>query len=327
MSVNRPPRGVASLMGLVLSSTLWFMLNKSTVFSARRGRALQPVALSFVREKATSKARKTNQENITTQESRDWPAVVGRSTPKKTAEVPAEAGAEAAEDSAAPVRDASGGQAEKGDMGAPLPCASALGALAARTPALKLYRGREVNPGQMLAASQGVQAGNAPKVPLKQPTQERLCARAAASEAKLANAEGRRGSGQARGAQSAREAAEAEVGCLPGGQAKGRARHCVSCVAPVEAVVFPLGQAVHCVIDTAPGKPLKVPRGHCEGEVAPVAPPTGALKDPAGETRQKEEPAREAYVPALQGAHWERELVPGVEEAVPGGQEIQPLEV
>ena len=32
-------------------------------------------------------------------------------------------------------------------------------------------------------------------------------------------------------------------------------------------------------------------------------------------------------MPALQGVHWERELAPGVEEAVPGGQEIQPLEV
>ena len=32
-------------------------------------------------------------------------------------------------------------------------------------------------------------------------------------------------------------------------------------------------------------------------------------------------------MPALQGGHWERELAPGKEEAVPGGQEIQPLEV
>ena len=86
------------------------------------------------------------------------------------------------------------------------------------------------------------------------------------------------------------------MGCLPAGQAKGRARHCVSCVAPVEAVVFPLGQAVHCVTEIAPGMPLKVPRGHSVGEVAPVAPPLGggALKDPAGETMQEEEPAREA---------------------------------
>ena len=31
-------------------------------------------------------------------------------------------------------------------------------------------------------------------------------------------------------------------------------------------------------------------------------------------------------MPALQGAHWERALAPGVAEAVPGGQEMQPLE-
>lgn len=32
-------------------------------------------------------------------------------------------------------------------------------------------------------------------------------------------------------------------------------------------------------------------------------------------------------MPALQGAHWERALAPGVAEAVPGGQEMQPEEV
>ena len=95
-----------------------------------------------------------------------------------------------------------------------------------------------------------------PIVPLAQPKQERLVARAKESEPKPAKAEGRRGCGQVRGAQSAREAADAELGCLPAGQAKGRARHCVSCVAPVEAVVFPLGQAVHCVSEIAPGMPL-----------------------------------------------------------------------
>ncbi len=40
-----------------------------------------------------------------------------------------------------------------------------------------------------------------------------------------------------------------------------------------------------------------------------------------------EEPAREANVPALQGLHWERALAPRADEAVPGGQEMQPLEV
>ena len=76
---------------------------------------------------------------------------------------------------------------------------------------------------------------------------------------------------------------------MPAGQAKGRARHCVSCVAPVEAVVFPLGQAVHCVSETAPGMPLKVPRGHSVGEAA-----EGPLKDPAGESVQLTDPARAA---------------------------------
>ena len=32
-------------------------------------------------------------------------------------------------------------------------------------------------------------------------------------------------------------------------------------------------------------------------------------------------------MPALQGAHWEGALAPGVKEAVPGGQEMQPEEV
>ena len=98
-----------------------------------------------------------------------------------------------------------------------------------------------------------------------------------------------------RGAQSAREAAEARRGCCPGGQDTGRARHCVSCTAPVEAVVFPGGHTVHCAAEAAPGMPLKVDKGHRVGKVAPVAPPGGgALKDPAGERVQEAEPAREA---------------------------------
>ena len=32
-------------------------------------------------------------------------------------------------------------------------------------------------------------------------------------------------------------------------------------------------------------------------------------------------------MPALQGVHWEGEVAPGVEEAVPGGQGMQPAEV
>ena len=63
------------------------------------------------------------------------------------------------------------------------------------------------------------------------------------------------------------------------------------------------------------------------GDVAPAPADGGALNEPAGETVQLEEPAREANVPALQGLHWERALAPEADEAVPGGQEMQPLEV
>ena len=106
---KRPPRGVASFMGLVLSSTLWFILNRSTAFSARRGRALQPVAFSAVREQATNMARVNNKEKITNQARRDWEEVVGRGTPKNTVEVAAEACVAAA--ATDPVSEARAGQA------------------------------------------------------------------------------------------------------------------------------------------------------------------------------------------------------------------------
>ena len=179
ISENRPPRGVASFMGLVLSSTLWFMLNKSRAFSARRGRALKPVAFSVAREKTTSKAKRNSQEKITTQARRDWEEVVGRGTPKKTVEVTAEGRVVVA---VALVNDARAGQAEKGEVGVLLTCVSALGAPLADASSLKLNRGREVKPGQKAEPSQRVQAGTVPIVPLAQPKQERLCARATASE-------------------------------------------------------------------------------------------------------------------------------------------------
>ena len=249
MRENKPPRGVASLMGLDLSSTLWAMLNRSTAFRARRGRALQPVALSLARERAITMANRKSQEKITTQARRDWEDVVGRGTPKKIVEVEAEAGAAVATDL---VWDERGGQAANGEAGGPLPCASALGAPPAGATLLKLYRGREVKPGHMAASLQELQAGTLPKVPLGQPRQETLCASASASVVNPANAEGRRGEGQVRGAQSARVEAEARRGCWPAGQEKGRARHCESCVAPVEVVVFPVGQTVHCDCANAP---------------------------------------------------------------------------
>ena len=179
ISEKRPPRGVASLMGLVLSSTLWFILNRSTAFSARRGRALQPVAFLAVREQATNMARVNNKEKITNQARRDWEEVVGRGTPKNAEEVAAEARVVVETNF---VSDARAGQAEKGEVGVPLPCISVLGGPLADASPLKLNRGREVKPGQKAAPSQGMQDGTVPIVPLAQPKQERLCARATASE-------------------------------------------------------------------------------------------------------------------------------------------------
>jgi len=92
--------------------------------------------------------------------------------------------------------------------------------------------------------------------------------RASLSLEKEAKEEGRRGKVQSRGLQSAREEAEEVVGCLPGGQEKGRERHWVCCMAPGEAVVFPRGHRVHWDTERAPGVPLNVPRGHCVGEEA-----------------------------------------------------------
>ena len=67
------------------------------------------------------------------------------------------------------------------------------------------------------------------------------------------------------------------------------ARHWLSCVAPVEAVVFPTGQVLHWDSSTAPWTLLNLPKGHSVGEVA-AAP----LKEPGGEVEQVEEPARGA---------------------------------
>ena len=178
MRENRPPRGVASLMGLVLSSTLWDMLKRSIALRARAGRARQPVALALVRKKATSMATIKSQEIITTQASRDWEEVVGRGTPKNMVEVAEEAGPRLS----GSAKDESVGQAEKGKVNAPLPCVS-VGVPPAIAAALKLYKGREVKPGQKTAPLQGAQAGTVPTVPLAQPRQDRLAASARASEA------------------------------------------------------------------------------------------------------------------------------------------------
>ena len=105
--------------------------------------------------------------------------MVGRGAPKNAVEVPAEARVVVVTDL---VSEARAGQAENGEVGAPLPCTSALGAPLADASILKLNRGREVKPGQKAGPSQGVQAGTVPIVPLAHPKQERLAARATTSE-------------------------------------------------------------------------------------------------------------------------------------------------
>ena len=124
-------------------------------------------------------ARVNNKEKITNQARRDWEEVVGRGAPKNAVEVLAEARVVVVTDL---VNDARAGQAEKGELGVPLPSTSALGVPLADASPLKLYRGREVKPGQKAVPSQGVQVGTVPIVPLAQPKQERLCARATVSE-------------------------------------------------------------------------------------------------------------------------------------------------
>jgi hypothetical protein len=124
-------------------------------------------------------ARVNSKVKIINQERRDWEEVVGRGAPKNAVEVAAEARVVVETDL---VNDARAGQAEKGEVGVPLPCISVLGGPLADASPLKLNRGREVKPGQKAVPSQGVQAGTVPSVPLAQPKQERLCARATALE-------------------------------------------------------------------------------------------------------------------------------------------------
>jgi hypothetical protein len=124
-------------------------------------------------ERVNSKVKIMNQAR------RDWEEVVGRGAPKNAVEVAAEARVVVVADF---VNDARAGQAEKGEVGVPLPCTSVLGAPLADASSLKLNRGREVKPGQKAAPSQGVQDGTVPIVPLAQPKQERLVARAMESE-------------------------------------------------------------------------------------------------------------------------------------------------
>ena len=75
-------------------------------------------------------------------------------------------------------------------------------------------------------------------------------------------------------------------------------------------------------MDTAPSSPLKVPRGHGEGEVA-----EGPLYVPAGAGAQAVAPLRPAKKPALQALQSAGEEADVVAEADPGAQGMQPLEV
>lgn len=110
--------------------------------------------------------------------------------------------------------------------------------------------------------------------------------------------------------------------CFPKGQENGRARHWLICVAPVEAVVVPVEQLEHCACDTAPVIPRYDPRAQGTGAVAP-----GPQYVPIGVTVHTEAPARVVHVPALHATHCSGSMAPGLEEAEPGGQRIQPLEV
>jgi hypothetical protein len=65
--------------------------------------------------------------------------------------------------------------------------------------------------------------------------------------------------------QSVSVEAGGEEGCFPGEQVKGIARHWVSCIAPVVAVVFPGGHFRHCEDVVAPDAELYFPRSHLCG--------------------------------------------------------------
>jgi len=151
----------------------------------------------------------------------------------------------------------------------------------------KLYKGREVKPGQNNGGGQGEQVGTSPKLPQVHPTQEGLFDTVKESGWVVEKREGRRGGGQARGTQSSKVTDEAVMGCWPKGQLKGKTKHCVSSTAPVDAVVFPGGQGRHFSGRAAPGKRLKVPSLQGVGSTA-----DGPLKVPGGVCVHMEDPGR-----------------------------------
>jgi len=196
---------------------------------------------------------------------------VGRSTPKNTYEVGVkEVGGR--EDWERVVRV---GQVEKGEgeeavsEGAP--------AIVTLLLLLKLNSGREVSPGQNTFDPQGEQAGTLPTVKAGHPKQDTLLPRDSKSLALFEKEEGRRGGGHIKALQSFSVEAVGEEGCFPGEQVKGIARHWVSCIAPVVAVVFPGGHFRHCEDVVAPDAELYFPRSHCVGveEEGPLYAPGG----------------------------------------------------
>ena len=142
---------------------------------------------------------------------------------------------------------------------------------------LKLNSGREVSPGQNTFDPQGEQAGTLPTVKAGHPKQDTLLPRDSKSLALFEKEEGRRGGGHVKALQSFSVEAVGEEGCFPGEQVKGIARHWVSCIAPVVAVVFPGGHFRHCEDMVAPDAELYFPRSHWVGveEEGPLYAPGG----------------------------------------------------
>jgi len=198
---------------------------------------------------------------------RIWAAVAGRSTPKNTYEVGDwEVGGREDWERLERV-----GQVDKGEGGV------SVGAPVALLLLLKLNSGREVSPGHKTFDPQGEHAGTEPTVKAGQPKQDTLLPSDSLSLALFEKDEGRRGGGQVKALQSFSVEAVGEEGCFPGEQVKGIARHCVSCIAPVVAVVFPDGHFRHCEDKVAPEAVLYFPRSHCVGveEEGPLYAPGG----------------------------------------------------
>ena len=217
--------------------------------------------------RANPRAHTNNSVKIQNQARRAWAALVGRSTPKNTYEVGdwEEGGGEDRER----VR-----RVEHFDNGEGV---VAVGAPVALLLLLKLNSGREVSPGQSAFDPQGEHAGTEPTVKAGQPKQDTLLPRDSKSLALFEKEEGRRGGGQVKALQSLSVEAVGEEGCFPGEQVKGIARHWVSCIAPVVAVVFPGGHFRHCEDMVAPEAELYFPKSHSVGveEEGPLYAPGG----------------------------------------------------